>query len=761
MTLWRDPPHTPIPASLDDLNLHPLIARVLHRRGLTDPDSIRAFLHPEQQPSIPYPNIGNGSIGGISTALDRLESAFRRNETVCVWGDFDVDGQTSTALLVQTLRARGMKVVHYIPIRGRESHGLHIQSLAPILDGGASLVLTCDTGITAHEAVGYARSRGVDVIITDHHELGERFPDAKAIISPKLLPSNHPLSNLSGVGVAFKLAEVIQKSESELEGLLDLVALGLIADVASLQGETRSLVRKGIQILRQGRRLGLKVVAELAGANIESLTEETVGFTFAPRLNALGRLGDANPAVDLLLTQDNARARVLAAQIEGLNAQRRLLTNQVYEAAEARLRAEPELLQDPAILMSHPGWPGGVVGIVANKLVERHHKPAILLTESGDGILHGSARSVEGLNITQAIAEQKDILLGYGGHPMAAGLSLSAEKLPEFRRGLIKAIVAQLGQIALAEPVLQIDAWIELDDINQELADAIEDLAPFGAGNSAITLASHKVALKAAREIGKNREHLRLNIEDEKGYEQTLLWWGGAGETLPEAGSKFDIAWTLRAGTYRGQKQLTLNFIDFRVTEEPPKELKSRKLEVIDCRLQGNLDQIDKEALIWAEGEDQPRGTPRHKLFPSDTFVIYTAPPSPLVMRQAMEIVKPKIVYVFAHSPAMETPGGFLNRLAGLCNYAIHQRAGKTSLPELSAAMAALSQAVEIGLQWLAAGGQLETTSDEEHLILTSASNETNTYSQEECLLALRSILEETAAYRKYLKLAEDLKSLF
>ncbi|HBD07761.1 MAG TPA: single-stranded-DNA-specific exonuclease RecJ, partial [Syntrophobacteraceae bacterium] len=301
----------------------------------------------------------------------------------------DVDGQTSTALLVQTLRTLGADVVHYIPVRSREGHGFHIESLEQILDNGARLVITCDTGITAYEAVDYANSRRVDVILTDHHELGEALPNARAVINPRLLPKDHPLANLAGVGVAYKLAEALLNSEPQSADLLDLVALGLIADVALLQGETRSLTQKGIEILRQGKRIGLRAIAELAGASLETLTEETIGFTFAPRLNALGRLGDANPAVDLLLTRDQVRARVLAAQIEGLNAQRRLLTSQVYEAAEARLRAEPELLNEAALILSHPNWPGGVVGIVANKLVEHHHKPAILLTESGDGILRG------------------------------------------------------------------------------------------------------------------------------------------------------------------------------------------------------------------------------------------------------------------------------------------------------------------------------------------------------------------------------------
>ncbi len=318
------------------------------------------------------------------------------------------------------------------------------------------------------------------------------------------------------------------------EHLLDLVALGLIADVALLKGETRSLAQRGIQALRITNRLGLKVIAELSSTSLETLTEETIGFTFAPRLNALGRLGDANPAVELLLTKDPARARVLAAQIEGLNAQRRLLTSQVYEAAEAQLHANPDLLTEPAIILSHPGWPGGVVGIVANRLVDRYHKPAFLLTESEDGILRGSARSVEGLHVTEAITATQELLLSYGGHPMAAGVSLQKDNLTSFRKRLGKAIEKQLGETVREEAALQINSWLELNEIDLALADTIEMLAPFGAGNPKLTLASRGVKMKSVSTIGKTKEHLRLTIEDESGDTENILWWGGAGEELPQ-----------------------------------------------------------------------------------------------------------------------------------------------------------------------------------------------------------------------------------
>ncbi|MBK7452994.1 MAG: single-stranded-DNA-specific exonuclease RecJ [Anaerolineales bacterium] len=759
MTRWLEPQAVNVPASFSTLGLHPLVEQTLLRRGISSPEEIDAFLHPDAIPSMPFPN--------IESATERVNLAIRKKETICVWGDFDVDGQTSTALLVQALRAIGADVIYYIPIRGKESHGVHVDSLMPIIDQGAKLIVTCDTGITAHEAVEYANSRGVDVIITDHHDLGGTLPNAVAIINPKRLPKDHLLSNLAGVGVAYKLAEALlnDKTRSTVNGLrsedlLDLVALGLIADVALLKGETRSLAQKGIQKIRETNRLGLKVIAELSGTNLETLTEETIGFTFAPRLNALGRLGDANPAVELLLTQDSARARVLAAQIEGLNAQRRLLTSNVYQAAEAQLRENPDLLNDPAIVLSNRGWPGGVVGIVANKLVDRYHKPAILLNESEDGIMRGSARSIEGLHITEAIAAQKNILHSFGGHPMAAGMSFDADKLTEFRRGLGKAIEKQLGEVVREEPTLQIDAWLGLGEINLSLAESLEMLAPFGAGNPSLILASRNVTLKASSTIGKTKEHLRLNVEDETGNTQSILWWGGAGGELPEPESKFDIAYSLRASSYRGQKHATLQFEEFRITEENPVEIKKAKLEIKDLRLQASTFDIQPSTLVWAEGTEKTKGKSRFDLHQSDEFAIYTTPPSPVDLRKALEIVKPKTIYIFAIPPAEEKPEDYLNRLAGLCKYAINQRGGKATVHELAAAMASRESAIQIGLDWLAAGGQLSISIEEDIISLSVVKEEKNPYLQAELFIALKGILNETTAYRKYFATV-DLKTLF
>jgi single-stranded-DNA-specific exonuclease len=776
MTRWLGPQPVEIPASFSDLGLPLLIQQTLLRRGINSPEEAEAFLYPEKNPSAQFPN--------IESAVEIIKSAIQKNDLICVWGDFDVDGQTSTALLVQTLQALNANVTYYVPIRGKENHGVHIESLTRIIDNGAKLILTCDTGITAHEAIDFANAHGVDVVITDHHDLSETLPNAKAIINPKMLPDGHPLKTLAGVGVAYKLAEALLETSNETRDtsyelpitnyesritpndLLDLVALGLIADVALLKDETRALAKKGIEQLRKTNRIGLKAIAELSGINLETATEETIGFTFAPRLNALGRLGDANPAVELLITNNQARARVLATQIEGLNAQRRLLTSQVYQSAEAQLKENSKLLDEPAIVLSHPNWAGGVVGIVANKLVERYHKPAILLNESEDGILRGSARSIEGLHITDAIATQKNILFGFGGHPMAAGLSLKKDDLTQFRKGLGKAIEKQLGDIVYEEPTLQIDFWLGLDQLNIDLADSLELLAPYGAGNPELTLATKNVTLKSKTEIGKTKEHLRINIEDDNGNTQSILFWGGAGTDLPENGSKIDIAYSLRASSYRGQRQVNLQFQDFRIVEEAVQEDREQRLDIRDMRLESAslLAKLQEQAptlQIWAEGNDKSKGKSRFELTQADEFAIYTTPPSPAELRKALEVVQPKTIYVFGVLPLEEKPDEFLNRLAGLCKFALNKKEGKTSIQELASAMASREIAIEIGLQWLVANGGLTVNIDEGQVTLSNEKQEKNPYLQAELFIALRGVLNETSAYRKYFKTIEDLKGLF
>jgi single-stranded-DNA-specific exonuclease len=769
MPRWLPPPPVEIPASFSDLDLSPLIAQTLVRRGIGTSEAARAFLDPDSRAIVsPF------ELPGMQSAVERILLAIRSEEQICVWGDFDVDGQTATALLVQSLQAFGGNLTYHIPIRAVSSHGVHIPQLTEIIDHGAKLILTCDTGITAHEAVQYAKSRAVDFIITDHHEPSATLPDAVAVVNPKLLTDDHPLATLAGVGVAYKLTEALlgkwelgirnrealSNSQSpNPDSLLDLVALGLIADVALLRGETRTLAQKGLEILRKSERLGLKMIAELANQPLAQATEDYIGFVLAPRLNALGRLGDANPAVDLLITNDQSRARVLAAQLEGLNAQRKLLTSQVYQAAEAQLRADPSLLTQPAIVLGNPAWPGGVVGIVASRLKERYNKPVILFNTAEGEPARGSARSVEGLHITEAIATQSKLLLGYGGHPMAAGLSLDQENLPAFRKGLCKTIEGMLGETAREEPTLQIDAWMQLNELTLDLADSIERLAPFGPGNPSLTFASRGLRLKSVSPIGRSGEHIRLNVEDESGDQQSILWWSGGGEDLPEG--KFDLAYSVRASTFRGERQLALEFVDYRVIEEPAVEVRRKKIELVDLR--GRVDLFARLSVqVFTEGDDRKKfgGADRYSLAPSDELAIYTTPPGPGELKAILEKVKPQKVYLVAQNPPAEKSDEFLSRLAGMAKFVIAKKGGEISISTLAEATAQREVNVRIGLEWLAAGGHVAAQVEGDAVLLSTGSGEGNEYIRKELYIAVKGLLEETAAYRNYVVTTKDPNSL-
>ena len=351
----------------------------------------------------------------IDPAVERLQRAIRDREHILIWGDFDVDGQTATALLYSALSQRGARVSYHVPNRFSEGHGIHLPTLKSKLSGGVELLLTCDTGVSAHDAIDFAAGRGVDTIISDHHALPAQLPAARAVVNPQRLPAGHALRELPGVGVAYKLIEALAANDDgDCDNLLDLVALGIVADVMVQVDDTRYLLQRGLERLRNNERPGLRAILERAQIAAAELNEGHIGFAIAPRLNALGRLADANPAVELLTTDDWEQARMLAHRLESYNARRKFLSNQVYESAIAQIEAAPSLLDYAALVLSHSDWHSGVIGIVASRLVEEFGRPTVLIA-TPDEIGRGSARSVEGLDITAAFGQVAAHLTRYGG----------------------------------------------------------------------------------------------------------------------------------------------------------------------------------------------------------------------------------------------------------------------------------------------------------------------------------------------------------
>jgi single-stranded-DNA-specific exonuclease len=752
---WLEPHQGEVPPELANyIGGHPLVSQVLFTRGISTIAAARGFLYADEyRPSQP------SEIPGLKKAVELIQEAIAHGKKIGVWGDFDVDGQTSTTILVSALKEMGGEVSYHIPVRSAESHGISLPALEKFLAQGVDLIVTCDTGITAHDAVDYARQQHIPVIITDHHDLPEALPNAEVIVNPKLLPQDHPLSSLPGSGVAYEVAEELWHSSGEEDraaNYLDILALGIVADIALLRGDTRYLLQRGLKSLRDTRRKGLLAMMELTELNQENITEEHIGFVLAPRMNAIGRLDDANSMVELLTTEDMGRARILALELEGMNAQRKLLSDQVYQAAQSQLSADPGLLDEPVLILSHASWPAGVIGLVASKLVEQYHRPVILLSAPVGEAARGSARSIEGINITTAIAANRSMLQGFGGHPMAAGLAIDPDRIPEFRRALSRTVRA-MGIAIQKEIDLQIDGYLTLPQLSLGLVEDFERLAPFGAGNPHLVFATRDLRLTGYAAVGRSGEHMQLTIEDELGHTQSSIWWQGAGFQLPE--SKFDLAYSVRASTYRGQPGVQVEWIDYRNCEQDQLvKLVERRVEVIDMRTvadpikQLGLISASNQLLIWGEAGagSQMQCLDRFSVQPAENLVIWTIPPGPFEVRSVLEVVKPVRVYLFADDPGMDDPDSFLRQLAGIVKNRLKKFGGIISLNALAAATAQHTQTILAGLDWLMEQGSVKILLVRDDEIRLGEVNEKTLPNSAERSNRLSALLAESAAYRRY-----------
>ncbi len=760
MRAWSEPDPIEVPQYLSaTIGGHPLIAETLVRRGITDSREARAFIDPDLYRPAPASELPD-----LERAAGRIERALERGESIWVWGDFDVDGQTATTILVSTLTDLGAAVEYHIPNRKREGHGINLPALKEIVAGGADVILTCDTGITAHEPIAYAQGHQVDVIVTDHHDLPSELPNAYAISDPKMLPPTHPLRELPGVGVAYKLAELLcQRADrvGDAAAYHDLVALGIVADVAVQAADVRYLLQLGLDALRRTERLGLQVLMEIIELDSRWLTEEHIGFELAPRLNALGRLADATPAVEFLTTDDAERARVLAHELDGLNARRKMLCDQVFQGAETQIGRDPSLLERGALVLSHPSWPGGVIGIVAGRLAEKYHRPTILITARPGKLARGSARSIPGCDINAAIAAHGDLLERFGGHPMAAGLSIEPERIPEFRRALSRTVHDRCEAALAEEPALQIDGYVRLADLSLEFVEEVERLAPFGPGNPPLTLVTRGVSVKTHSGVGRTSEHLKVVVEDEVGGTQTVLWWRGEQAALPEG--PFDLAYIVRGSDYRGQRDVQVEWVAARPLEEAKAAARPdvETIEVVDHRGTHNpqlvLERVrtGRDTLVWCEGTSGVEGRDRCALGLSDTLIIWTTPPGAPELRAALERVSPETVHLFGVDPAYDDPRGFLTRLAGLVKRGIRTQAGVVEFCALAGATAHREETVRAGLAWLEGRGDIMVFEERGNRLRLAPGERAPRAHLTKTVTHLRALLDETAAYRAFFARAD------
>jgi single-stranded-DNA-specific exonuclease len=740
------------PGLAGEFGLEPLVARLLVRRGLSVSERIASFLDPGRyRPTSPE------ELPGVEGAVERLLEARERKRPVCVWGDFDVDGQTATALLVEGLSRLGMQVFYYLPSR-QDGHGLNLDGMRQIRSRGADLILTCDCGVGSAEEVRAAREMGLEVVITDHHELPESTPPATALVNPRLLPEGHPLELLCGVGVAHCLLEALRSasgSQPTEEGL-DLVALGTIADLVELRGENRFLVQRGLPALLYRSRPGIEALLRTAGAAIPELPDpDIVSFTLAPRLNAAGRLGDPRTGVELLLAGEEGRGLQLAAELEILNDQRRRLCEQMEHQAEEMLEAKPDLVSLPALVLAHPDWNPGIIGPVAGRLVERHGKPVVLICASEGRPARASARSVPGLHILRAITGCKELLLDWGGHAAAAGFSISRAAIDRFSREFQERVGGLLPTGGGEE--VEAEEWIGLEQLTDDLVRQLYRLGPFGPGNEKPLLGCRGVHLRNPAKVGLAGLHSRLLVE--KGGERIKgVWWRMSPEKVPK--EEADIAFRVHLENYRGRTEVGLELVEVSERKIGPEpglpELGGVPFAVEDWRGKGNrreaLERLRKRGniQIWGEGSvgrevAEARG--RHQLVEGRELVIWTIPPGPQLLREVLRQVKPERVHLMTGEASMENPTDFLRLLGSAVKGVIAKNKGETSLAELAALTAQRESAVRLGLDFLAGRGRLCFREEEGRLFIEAKEGPRRVPGNGE---DLKSLLRETAAYRRY-----------
>lgn len=496
----------------------------------------------------------------MNDAIDRTRRAVENAEQIVVYGDYDADGVCASALLVIALQRLGGRISHYIPDRFVEGYGLNTEAVARIAEDGAGLLITVDCGIRAVEQVRAAAERGLDVIVTDHHYPGPKLPPATAIINPNQSDCNYEFKLLSGAGLAYKLAcalyDVFERGEPD--DLLDLVAIGTVADVTPLVGENRFLVQRGLAVINSAPRLGIRALVAKSGTQPGEVTATTIGFRLGPRINAAGRLGQTQVAYELLTTESDDRADALAEQLDRLNRERQALTRDVVRMAKGdALLTGPEA---GIIVAVGPGFHEGVVGLAASKLTEEFYRPAIVAKREG-GEVFGSCRSIPEFHITQALEGASELLSRFGGHAAAAGFRLNEAHLPDFI-SYLKQVAARLLDVESLGPILEIDAVVQLPELEDRVMGELDLFEPCGHGNPQPLFASRAVRVAAKRQVGADGSHLKLTVEQGGRFFDAIgFGLGGMGSNLA---SSADIAYHFARNNFGGIVTNQLQVVDIR-----------------------------------------------------------------------------------------------------------------------------------------------------------------------------------------------------
>lgn len=537
-----------------------VVAKILVARGIETAEEADALLA-----------VGEGTLHNpfmmkdMDRAVERIRTAIEQEEKILVYGDYDADGVTSTTVMMTVLEDLGADAYFKIPNRFRHGYGPHVELFEEAFNEGTKLIVTVDNGISAVEQVDFANKLGMDVIITDHHDIGDVMPNALAVVHPRHPEGNYPFGELAGVGVAFKMAQALY--EDEPDHLYELAAIGTIADLVPLHDENRLLVKRGLEALRSTPRPAIHALSEVSGTKQHEITEESIGFQFGPRINAIGRLQDAGPAVDLFMTENPARARELASALDVLNKERQAIVKQIADEAVSQVEQAYPDGPPHVIVVSQEGWNPGVVGIVASKITEQFYRPTIVLSlDHETGKAKGSARSIEGFNLYAELAKNRDILPHFGGHPMAAGMTLETADVEQLTARLNEQAEAGLTAEQLI-PVVQIDIPVKMDEISVETIESIRRLAPFGMGFAKPKFYLTGVKVTSIRKIGAAQNHLKMELTDGVSSVDAVGFGKGpiGDELTPDV--KIDVIGDLQVNEWKGNKKPQLMLEDIRTDE--------------------------------------------------------------------------------------------------------------------------------------------------------------------------------------------------
>lgn len=544
------------------LTVSPILAALLISRGCDDEQAANSFLKPSYD-QLHDPHL----MLGMNEAVPRLLNAIARAEPILVYGDYDVDGTTGTALLLRALNLLGARTGFHVPHRFTEGYGIQQAALQKAVAEGYKLAISVDCGIRAHAPLYWARDNGLDVIVTDHHlpDEGEGVPPCYAVLNPNQIGCNYPDKNLAGVGVAFKLVDALFRErdrEAQVNAFLKLVAIGTVADVAKLTGENRTIVALGLKDLPKATNPGLRALMDVAGCGDgASMTAYDIGFRLGPRINAAGRMDAARAVVELFSTRDNEEARRLALHLDARNQERKQVQQQIVELAIAELEsAETTPANSYVAVIAGEGWHRGVIGIAASKIAERINRPCVVLSIDGE-VAHGSGRSIEPYHLLNGLTSCADLFEKFGGHSHAAGITMKPDRIPELRRRLNEHAAARLTAEDL-QPCVHIDAELPTEGITFELVSELQMLEPYGAGNPRpVFLARNLCILSGPRLIG--QRHLKMCVAGPKGRPLETIWWNGA-ERMTAVKSGIDMAYTIETSSWTGETFLQLSVQDVR-----------------------------------------------------------------------------------------------------------------------------------------------------------------------------------------------------